>query len=51
MRARFPETYRKGFTMKTPIHTMRRNFHKVVLVTAVALTLAMPSVQAQAATA
>lgn len=37
--------------MNTPINTMRRNFHKVVLVTAVALTLALPSLQAQAATA
>lgn len=37
--------------MNTPINTMRRNFHKVVLVTAVALTLALPSLQAHAATA
>jgi lipid-binding SYLF domain-containing protein len=37
--------------MNTPINTMRRNFHKVVLVTAVALTLALPALHAQAATA
>jgi len=31
--------------------TMRRNFHKIVLASAVALSLGLPSVQAQAATA
>jgi lipid-binding SYLF domain-containing protein len=37
--------------MHNNIDTTRRNFHKVVLITAVALTLALPGLQAQAATA
>jgi lipid-binding SYLF domain-containing protein len=37
----------------SPLHTstLRRNFHKIILVTAVALSLGLPMVQAQAATA
>ena len=31
--------------------TLRRNIHKIILVTAVALSLGLPTVQAQAATA
>jgi lipid-binding SYLF domain-containing protein len=37
--------------MHNSLNTMRRNFHRVVLVTAVALTLALPTMHAQAATA
>jgi lipid-binding SYLF domain-containing protein len=37
--------------MTTTVNTMRRNFHKVVLLTAVTLSLSLPATQAQAATA
>ena len=37
--------------MNSKLHSTRRNFHKVLVVTAVAMTLALPSLQAQAATA
>jgi lipid-binding SYLF domain-containing protein len=50
---RFNNPHTKGFSMNIPIPAlcMRRNFHKVVLITAMALTLALPGLQAQAATA
>jgi lipid-binding SYLF domain-containing protein len=60
MRARFKLAtpsphHHKGINMKPTVQptfcATRRNFHKVVLVTAVALTLALPGLQAQAATA
>ena len=37
--------------MNNTLHTTRRNFHKAVVLSAVALSLALPAVQAQAASA
>jgi lipid-binding SYLF domain-containing protein len=49
LNARIFPTIRKDITMYNP--NMRRNFHKIILVTAVALSLGLPMLQAQAATA